>query len=86
VGIFTFGGGLILLTFLQEHIVHHLQWLTPQEFLDGLALGRLTPGPIPVLAAFIDYKVSGLAGGHPSRTPYQLSEVLESARRCAGQR
>jgi chromate transporter len=71
VGIFTFGGGLILLTFLQEHIVHHLQWLTPQEFLDGLALGRLTPGPIPVLAAFIGYKVSGLAGGHPSRSPYQ---------------
>jgi chromate transporter len=62
VGLFTFGGGLILLTFLQEQIVNHLQWLTPQEFLDGLALGRLTPGPIPVLAAFIGYKVSGLWG------------------------
>ena len=35
---------------------------TPQAFLDGLALGRLTPGPIPMLAAFIGYQVAGLGG------------------------
>src|SRR6266849_5304434 len=62
VGLFTFGGGLVLLAFLQDQIVQHLQWLTPQAFLDGLALGRLTPGPIPMLAAFIGYKVAGLGG------------------------
>jgi len=62
VGLFTFGGGLVLLAFLQDQVVQHLQWLTPQEFLDGLALGRLTPGPIPMLAAFIGYKVAGLGG------------------------
>jgi len=39
-----------------------LQWLTPQAFLDGLALGRLTPGPIRMLAAFIGYHVAGLWG------------------------
>jgi chromate transporter len=39
-----------------------LQWLTPQAFLDGLALGRLTPGPIPMLAAFIGYNAAGLCG------------------------
>src|SRR2546426_1127341 len=62
VGLFTFGGGLVLLAFLQDQVVQHLQWLTPQAFLDGLALGRLTPGPIPMLAAFIGYKVAGLGG------------------------
>ncbi len=62
VGLFTFGGGLVLLAFLQDQVVQHLQWLSPQEFLDGLALGRLTPGPIPMLAAFIGYKVAGLGG------------------------
>jgi chromate transporter len=62
VGLFTFGGGLVLLAFLQDQVVQHLQWLTPQEFLDGLALGRLTPGPIPLLAAFIGYRVAGLHG------------------------
>jgi chromate transporter len=62
VGLFTFGGGLVLLAFLQDQIVQHLQWLSPQAFLDGLALGRLTPGPIPMLAAFIGYHVAGLRG------------------------
>src|SRR5713101_769424 len=62
VGLFTFGGGLVLLAFLQDQVVQHVQWLSPQEFLDGLALGRLTPGPIPMLAAFIGYKVAGLGG------------------------
>jgi len=62
VGLFTFGGGLVLLAFLQDQVVQHLQWLTPQAFLDGLALGRLTPGPIPMLAAFIGYQVAGLGG------------------------
>jgi len=62
VGLFTFGGGLVLLAFLQDQVVQHLQWLSPQAFLDGLALGRLTPGPIPMLAAFIGYNVAGLGG------------------------
>jgi len=62
VGLFTFGGGLVLLAFLQDQVVQQLQWLTPQAFLDGLALGRLTPGPIPMLAAFIGYHVAGLGG------------------------
>src|SRR2546428_5998130 len=62
VGLFTFGGSLVLLAFLQDQVVQQLQWLTPQAFLDGLALGRLTPGPIPMLAAFIGYHVGGLRG------------------------
>ncbi len=62
VGAFNFGGGLILLAFMQDQVVNQLHWLTPQEFLDGVALGRLTPGPMPMLAAFVGYKVWGLAG------------------------
>ena len=53
VGAFTFGGGLTILAFIQEQVVHHLHWLTPQQFLDGLALGQLTPGPTLILAAFV---------------------------------
>jgi len=37
VGAFTFGGGLTILAFIQEQVVQHLHWLTPQQFLDGLA-------------------------------------------------
>ena len=62
VGAFTFGGGITMLAFVQEQVVNQLQWLTPQEFLDGLALGQLTPGPILMLAAYVGYKLLGIAG------------------------
>ena len=54
------GGGLSMLAFIQEQVVNQLVWLTPQEFVDGLALGQLTPGPILMLAAFIGFKLFGL--------------------------
>ncbi len=62
VGAFTFGGGLSMLAFIQEQVVDQFGWLTPREFVDGLALGQLTPGPILMLAAFIGFKVAGIAG------------------------
>jgi chromate transporter len=62
VGTFTFGGGLSMLAFMQEQVVNQFGWLTPQEFVDGLALGQLTPGPILMLAAFIGYKLFGSLG------------------------
>lgn len=61
-GALTFGGGITVLAFVQEQVVNQLQWLTPREFLDGLALGQLTPGPILMLAAYVGYKTSGIAG------------------------
>jgi len=39
-----------------------LHWLTPQQFLDGVALGRLTPGPTLILAAFVGYAVGTFWG------------------------
>ena len=53
VGAFTFGGGLTMIAFIQEQVVNQLHWLTPQEFIDGLALGQLTPGPILMVAAYV---------------------------------
>ena len=40
VGALTFGGGLTMIAFMQEQVVSQFHWLTPQEFLDGLALGQ----------------------------------------------
>jgi chromate transporter len=62
VGALTFGGGLSMLAFVQEQVVNQLHWLTPREYLDGLALGQLTPGPILMLAAFVGFKLAGVAG------------------------
>lgn len=58
----TFGGGIAILAFVQEHVVNHMHWLTPREFLDGLALGQLTPGPTLMIAAYVGYKLAGLSG------------------------
>jgi chromate transporter len=62
VGAFTVGGGLTMVAFIQDQVVEQFHWLTPREFLDGLALGQLTPGPILILAAYVGYKLAGLAG------------------------
>lgn len=62
VGAFTFGGGLSMLAFMQDQVVNQLHWLTDREFLDGLALGQLTPGPILMVAAFVGYKLAGVVG------------------------
>src|ERR1700730_10464682 len=62
VGAFSFGGGLSMLAFIQEQVVNQLGWLTPQEYVDGLALRQLTPGPVLMLAAFIGFKLVGVEG------------------------
>ena len=62
VGAFTFGGGLSMIALMEEHMVDRLHWLTPPEFIAGLALGQLTPGPVLMLAAYVGYKLLGIGG------------------------
>ena len=62
IGAFTFGGGLSMIPLVEEHVVTRLGWLTPEEFIAGLALGQLTPGPVLMVAAYVGYKVLGIAG------------------------
>ena len=62
VGALSFGGGLSMIAFIQEQVVNQFHWLTPREFVDGLALGQLTPGPILMVAAFVGYKLAGISG------------------------
>ena len=62
VGAFTIGGGLTMIAFIEDQVVGQFGWLTPREFIDGLALGQLTPGPVLMIAAYVGYKLAGLAG------------------------
>jgi chromate transporter len=62
VGAFTIGGGLTMIAFIQDQVVRQFGWLTPEEFIGGLALGQLTPGPVLMIAAYVGYKVAGAAG------------------------
>ncbi len=62
VGMVFFGGGFILIPILNHRIVEQLHWLTPREFLDGVAISNLTPGPIAVLATFTGFHIHGVSG------------------------
>jgi chromate transporter len=61
-GAFIFGSGLAIVPFLRETVVEQRHWLTERQFLDAVAMGLITPGPVVITAAFIGYLVAGLAG------------------------
>jgi chromate transporter len=57
-----FGGGYVFIPMMQRVIVDANGWVTHKEFIDGIALGQIMPGPILISAAFFGYKVAGLLG------------------------
>jgi chromate transporter len=61
-GAFIFGSGLAIVPFLREGVVEEHGWLTERQFLDAVAMGLITPGPVVITAAFIGYLVAGFAG------------------------
>ena len=62
IGLVFFGGGFVLVPVLHNRLVTQLGWLKPQEFLDGVAISNLTPGPIAVLATFAGFHLAGTTG------------------------
>jgi chromate transporter len=62
VGLVFFGGGFVLIPVLHQTLVENLHWLNSQEFIDGIAISNLTPGPISVLATFAGYRMLGITG------------------------
>ncbi|MCW9046741.1 MAG: chromate efflux transporter [Gammaproteobacteria bacterium] len=57
-----FGGGFVFIPLMQESVVETYHWITHQEFIDAIAMGQITPGPILISATFIGYKVAGIFG------------------------
>lgn len=62
IDLFAFGGGFASVPLMFHEIVDIRHLLDSKTFMDGIALGQVTPGPIVITATFIGYLLSGLIG------------------------
>ena len=63
VGALSYGGGFVIVPLMQHDAVSLYHWMTPGQFLDAVALGQVTPGPVVQTVAVVGYAAAGLGGG-----------------------
>jgi chromate transporter len=63
VGALSYGGGFVIIPLMQGDAVGHYHWMTGAQFLNAVALGQITPGPVVQTVSAVGYAAAGLAGG-----------------------
>jgi chromate transporter len=63
VGALSYGGGFVIIPLMQADAVHAYHWMTNTEFLNAVALGQITPGPVTQTVAVVGYAAYGIGGG-----------------------
>jgi chromate transporter len=63
VGALSYGGGFVIIPLMQADAVGTHHWMTDSQFLNAVALGQVTPGPVVHTVAAVGYAVAGVGGG-----------------------
>ena len=63
VGALSYGGGFVIIPLMRGDAVGHYHWLTDSQFLNAVALGQITPGPVVQTVAVVGYAAAGVVGG-----------------------
>ena len=63
VGALSYGGGFVIIPLMQADAVDHYHWMTSGQFLNAVALGQVTPGPVVQTVAVVGYAAAGVGGG-----------------------
>ena len=61
-GFLVFGSGLVIVPFLKAYVVDQFHWLADRPFLDAVAIGIISPGPVVISATFVGYLLDGVQG------------------------
>ncbi|HEY5053109.1 MAG TPA: chromate efflux transporter [Solirubrobacterales bacterium] len=62
VGALSYGGGFVIVPLMQGDAVHRYHWMTNPQFLNAVALGQVTPGPVTHTVAVVGYAAAGIGG------------------------
>ncbi len=62
VGALSFGGGFVIIPLMQQDAVHVYHWMSDAQFLNAVALGQITPGPVVATVAAVGYAAHGVGG------------------------
>lgn len=63
IGLFTFGGGLAMLSLIEEECVGKRHWITHEDIMDVTVIAESTPGPVAInCATFVGFQQAGVLG------------------------